>query len=337
MEPTSPPNSLIDELDFSQCTNLSFMSENALADIDSSPSIHSRNQNSTSSVRLRNYCFTLNNPTPGEITFLHSTLPQHTDCRFLVFQIESGESGTVHIQGYVEWRKQIRVGTLRRISPFQRAHLEARRGTQAQAIAYCKKEESRLEGPYEYGTPAIESQGARKDLEEIKTKIDSGEPIAKIWDEHFGTMVRYNRGINVYKSIVTKPRTWKTEVKVLWGEPGTGKSRWCADTYPYAYWKQRGLWWDNYDGHEVVVMDDFYGWLPYDTLLRLLDRYPLLVETKGGQVNFVAKIICITSNKLPNEWYPNMPNWDALKRRIDKFFLFNDTINEYNTYEELFN
>lgn len=78
------------------------------------------------------------------------------------------------------------------------------------------------------------------------------------------------------------------------------------DNYPAAYWKQRSIWWDNYDGQENVVIDDFYGWLPYDNLLRICDRYPLLCEIKGGQVNFLAKRICITSNNTPAQWYKNV-------------------------------
>lgn len=75
------------------------------------------------------------------------------------------------------------------------------------------------------------------------------------------------------------------------------------DNYPKAYWKQRSNWWDGYAGHEAVILDEFYGWLPFDLLLRLCDRYPLMVETKGGQTQFAAKTICITTNMLPCNWY----------------------------------
>lgn len=62
--------------------------------------------------------------------------------------------------------------------------------------------------------------------------------------------------------------------------------------------------------------DDFYGWMPYDTLLRLCDRYPLLIETKGGQTIFLAKTIIITSNNTPAQWYKNV-NLKAFIRRVD--------------------
>lgn len=88
------------------------------------------------------------------------------------------------------------------------------------------------------------------------------------------------------------------------------------DKYPKAYWKQRSNWWDNYESHESVILDDFYGWLPYDTLLRICDRYPLMVETKGGQCHFLAKNVVLTSNNTPAQWYKNI-NLAAFIRRVD--------------------
>ena len=71
-------------------------------------------------------------------------------------------------------------------------------------------------------------------------------------------------------------------------------------------------------GHEVVIIDEFYGWLPFDLLLRVCDRYPLLVETKGGQTQFVAKVIVITSNSLPSNWYKSA-YFPSLVRRVTKW------------------
>lgn len=116
----------------------------------------------------------------------------------------------------------------------------------------------------------------------------------------------------------TAPRQWETEVHVLFGPTGTGKSKWCMDNYPDAYWKQRSKWWDGYFKHETVILDEYYAWLPFDLLLRMCDRYPLLVESKGGQIQFVPKTIVFTTNRLPDEWYPQC-YFPAFKRRVDKW------------------
>jgi len=105
------------------------------------------------------------------------------------------------------------------------------------------------------------------------------------------------------------------------GEPGTGKTEWVSKTYPDAYWKQSTKWWDEYCAHEVVVLDEFKGWLPYNDLLRLMDGTPMTVEKKGSQTSFLAKKVVIISNYPPWTWYKfdeERLNFNALKRRLDR-------------------
>ncbi len=70
-----------------------------------------------------------------------------------------------------------------------------------------------------------------------------------------------------------------------------------------------------------MVIDEFYSWIPLDVLLRLLDRYPLLVERKGGSVRMLATVFIFTSNVPPDEWYSNLPlnRTLALRRRLREF------------------
>lgn len=172
-------------------------------------------------------------------------------------------------------------------------------------------------------------QGHRSDLESIRDKLDKREPLKRIAEEHFGDFIRYHRGFEKYRILCSLlQRTWKSEVIILTGRTGIGKSRYCAENYPNAFWKRKGDWWDGYDGHDIVIIDEFYGWLPLDTMLRLMDRYPLMVDTKGSAVEFVAKTICITSNNPWEEWYTwkSQELKDAFSRRIDKFIDLNKQI-----------
>ena len=55
---------------------------------------------------------------------------------------------------------------------------------------------------------------------------------------------------------------------------------------------------------ETVLFDDFRGTIPFCSFLRLLDRYPCTVETKGGYiVKWRAKKIIITSALQPEDVY----------------------------------
>jgi len=216
-----------------------------------------------------------------------------------------------------------------------RCHLEPARGTASDNKQYCTKEDGRIEGPFEFGQMGVTRQGNRNDLLDIKRKIDEGALDRQLWDEHFNAMVKFHRGINVYKMVKATKRSWKTDVIVCFGPPGTGKSRWCLETYneESTYWKQRGTWFDGYNNHENVIIDDFYGWLPYDTLLRMCDRYPMQVESKGGHINFIPKVIVITSNEEPAKWYKNITlPFEAFCRRVTKWIHFSDRMYEFDEY-----
>lgn len=66
-------------------------------------------------------------------------------------------------------------------------------------------------------------------------------------------------------------------------------------------------------------MDEFRGCIDVGNLLVWLDRYPVLVEVKGGSVVLKAKKIWITSNLPPSAWYPNLDadTLAALMRRLE--------------------
>ena len=85
-------------------------------------------------------------------------------------------------------------------------------------------------------------------------------------------------------------RNFKTRVTVLCGAPGTCKSRLAAQIaqqYSSMYYKTRDEWWDNMPPNcDFVIIDDYYGWLKYDKLLKILDRYPYQVPVKGSYINF---------------------------------------------------
>lgn len=99
---------------------------------------------------------------------------------------------------------------------------------------------------------------------------------------------------------------------------------WCLNNFPGAFWMPKGNWWDGYVGQKSVVVDDFYGWISIDSLLRICDRYPLHLEIKGSHVQFQADTIVFTSNKPWTEWYKTMlpEHVPAFARRVDEEYHF---------------
>lgn len=284
------------------------------------------------SSQARHWLFTVNNPQG-----LDDELPLDSDYRYLVYQVEQGQ--TVHLQGYVEFAKPMRFSALKKLCP--RAHWEQRMGTREEARAYCMKEDSRLDGPYEFGEWTTKGQGRRSDLLEVKKLIDAGASMKEIADFSFGSYVRYHNGLAKYRLLTQTVRTWKTHVTLVIGDPGFGKTTWVTRQVEAdpggVYWKPPCChWWDNYQGETTVVFDDHNtAWLKRDLLLRVMDVGPLTMEFKGGAANYCARNLWITANREPIHWYrPELGPVMALTRRIDRVVWFTDYLEwvEFGTY-----
>lgn len=79
-------------------------------------------------------------------------------------------------------------------------------------------------------------------------------------------------------------------------------------------------WWEGYDAHENVIIDDFRkDSIQFSSLLRLLDRYAFRVETKGASRQLLAKNIIITCPESPEELFEHTrEDIKQLLRRIDE-------------------
>lgn len=266
----------------------------------------------------RCWCFTLNNP-DGLLDF-----DDFCDGRYLVYQMElAPTTNTPHFQGYVEFSRSKRLAAVRRI--LDSAHWEPRRKTRDEARAYCMKIDTRIDGPYEHGSWENGGQGSRSDLYDMFKLVKDGKSELEILETMPQMWFRYHNAVNKAKLLIESRnrRTWKTEVHVILGPPRTGKSKLAMDMSPEAYWKTQDNWWDTFKGTEDVILDEFAGWLKFTDLLRLMDRYPMQVQNKGGFVNFAPKRIFITSNYHPWDWYKNEKikyNMTALYERVEHWY-----------------
>lgn len=256
-----------------------------------------------SDVQSKYWVFTLNNYTDETVRALDAFCT--SNCSYATYGYEIGDLETPHIQGYLELSARTRFGTLKRSLTaigLGRIHVERRAGTAQQASDYCHKED--LLPPFFFGQMSVSRAGNRSDLEALREDLKNA-PLRQIAEEHFSSFLRYQRGINAFRTLFAPTRMWETEVQVLWGATGTGKTRRVYDTCGQdLYTHPGGPWFDGYDGQSEVLFDEFSGSyfaLPY--LLKLLDRYPLQVPIKGGFVSFVPRRIWITSNYAPEDWY----------------------------------
>lgn len=258
------------------------------------------------SQRSRNWCFTLNNYTEKEYDLLIGC-----DCNYVVIGKEVGESGTPHLQGYIEFPNAKRLDTLKNMS--QKIHWECRKGTSTQAADYCKKDKNFEE------RGEISRQGSRTDLNEIGSRILSGASVQEIMEENPGAYIKFSRGIQALKNSTLSHRSEKPTVNWIWGRTGIGKTRSVYDKHgaDNIYMKANTKWWDGYNQEEVILIDDIdpAKWNTRE-LLKLLDRYKYDGEVKGGTVKINSPHIYITCDKPPNEFWSGHIQ-EQILRRID--------------------
>lgn len=271
------------------------------------------------------WCYTYNNPkeTPDEWRVKFDGATYH------VFQQEEGEEGTPHFQGYLEFPVPKRITGL--VSLARGPHYESRRGTQQEAIAYCKKQDMTYrQGPWEHGTPFVSQQGKRKDVDEAARLVKEGG-IDHLVATDPGAYITFHAGADklAMRLLSVHPnRTAQREVILHFGPSGTGKTYtfylehpdgYKADGYKYGFMT-------NYKGEDAVLFDELNDWQDAKAFApfweSIMDPYKCNVRVHYGYCPWVSTQIYISTNKHPVHW--NMPDdrWKPIKRRIKKVRIY---------------
>jgi len=161
----------------------------------------------------RNWCFTLNNANADELSSLHALYASASPLiGYLVVGNEVGESGTPHVQGFVQCNQRISLARCRRLIS-NRAHFEVSRGTPKEASDYCKKD-----GDFTEFGQIGSVQGKRSDWDALRDfVIDFGSvPSDRELASNFpGLFSRSNRLREICAAFLPPP-------KLVEGEPNDG-------------------------------------------------------------------------------------------------------------------
>lgn len=246
--------------------------------------------------------------------------------RGVCYQVETcPTTKSNHVQGYVELANARTFDQIKRLlGNNDRVHVEHRKGSKMDCIRYCSKVETRAEGfqpvfSGSCGAPDRDRTTPNLVFEKVMENVLSPRDVA-LSDVTF--FARYHKQLRAINELATKEATkaFRTvKVHVIFGEAGTGKSRRCWELDPELYCldhDDKSLWFDGYAGEKTLLLDDFYGWIKYSYLLRLLDGYQCRLPIKGGFVYAQWTQVFITSNVAPDQWYRDLGLTPALKRRL---------------------
>lgn len=211
-------------------------------------------------------------------------------------------------------------GSLKQVSGiFGKAHVEKMVGTLDRSIAYCGKE-----GDYKSLGEEPE-QGQRTDLGEIMLDIKNSDvPEQDLAEQFPARWCQYGRRFERYRRLIQAARSWKTEVRVWWGPPGTGKTHaataWLGDEYDDVSYTSGGFF-IGYHNKPNILLDDFDGiYMERKVFMRMTDEYKYTANIKNGEANWNPVRIAITSNTHPRDWYTGIQTNDeyAVLRRINE-------------------
>lgn len=236
----------------------------------------------------------------------------HTDVIYTKGQLECGEGGFLHWQLIAVFNKNVRLSAVTKLyGPY---HAELTKSDKAMDYVW-KDDTSVADTRFELGKLPLK-RNSKTDWEAVWNSAKTN----KIEDIDYNIRFQHYRTIKQITKDYLIPQSIEREVFVFWGRTATGKSR--------RAWEEAGLeaypkdprtkFWDGYQGHKHVVMDEFRGSIDIAHLLRWFDRYPVIVEQKCTATTLCATKIWITSNLDPRQWFPDIDELtrDALLRRL---------------------
>lgn len=281
-------------------------------------------------IQSKRYQFTWNNYSDEDVALCKSFFDCF--CVYGVYAKERGEEGTPHLQGYFELKnKTTIVGLKKKFSP--KIHMEMAQGTAAENIGYCvgpyESKDGKKKKPYNaehyvFGEPM--AQGKRTDIAAILQIIAAGPSHCMEKIIQTGANYQCIRHAQLVLSYLERKRDWIPTILWLHGPTGTGKTETAAklakllgeDPY-FLSCKPGKEWWQGYDAHSFVIIDDYRtNWMPYNQLLTLLDSKPYSVEYKGGSRQLLARTMVVTCPKPPDALYFEGEDNKQLLRRITK-------------------
>jgi len=226
-------------------------------------------------------------------------LREFSDITYYVFQLEQGEKGTYHHHLFICFQNAKSFSTIK--NKFHSANLAPVESGLNYVRDYCSKVEGRVRGPVEYGT--FPQQGKRSDLDVIYELIKDGVTDLEISEKYPSAYIKYHKNFKSVRQELLEEKYSeqfrKLDVTYIYGDPGTGKSRYVMDKFGYKNVYRITNYahpFDQYQGEDIIVFEEFRSSLKIEEMLNYLDGYPFRLPARyENRVACYTKVYVITN------------------------------------------
>ena len=238
--------------------------------------------------RTRSWVFTYHKPDERDHNWFQ-LLSKKKGIRYMVMGREHTKSDGLHFQGYISFHNGKTFKQTKKWFGLDKIHIKEAICGDFINKKYCSKENMIIE----VGVPC--KQGKRTDIQKAIDIVKETGSIREVLKQ----VQNYQavRHTELYQKYLEddSPRP-ELEVINIWGASGRGKTKYVYDNHTDVFKPVNYKWWEGYDGHKVVILDDIrYDFCKFHELLKLLDVHPHRVECKGGSRQLRATKIYITT------------------------------------------
>lgn len=309
--------------------------------------------------QLRSAQITINNPEKNGFNHdqIKAAFKELASTKYYVMADEiGGNQGTYHTHIYAMFNAPVRFSTLKKRFPV--AHIERCLGTSRENFEYVtktgkwegtEKETTKVDGTIEeWGDRPNFNNGGKDPLKqqlyELVEQGYSNIEIMRMNTDFVGMMntaddIRLEILMDKYKNVFRK-----LEVTYIYGDAGTGKTRYVMEKYGYSNVFKVSNYkhpFDKYKGQDVLLLDEYNSSLSVTDFNNITDGYPYELDARYcGKFACYTKVFIISNMDIMKQ-YPNTQKgepflWNAITRRITKIMVFTgkNKWEEYSSYKE---
>lgn len=287
--------------------------------------------------RSRKYQLTINNP--FDYGYSHTKINEimkEVKSIFYCLCDEIGEQGTTHTHIYFICENAMLFSTVQKLFP--KAHIEKANGSSKENRDYIRKEgkhetsekkETNLIDTFEeYGEmPLDKSAKNMKVSEQVLQMLEddcSNVEIIKAFPSYTTKISQLESARQTLLEDKNKNCWRDIDTIYIYGETGTGKTRFVMDTFGYPNVYKVTNYdhpFDGYKGEKIILLDEFRSSLPFGDLLQYLDGYPCRLPARYSDRTACFTKAFIISNIPLDEQYRNIQaeqkdSWNSFIRRI---------------------